>query len=268
MLINQVAAPIYYVSPTQISVVVPYLTIPNSVAQIQVINNGANSNIVTEFTGSTSVGVFTNNPEGGLGYAAALHPDNSVISTSSPAQIGETVAVFLAGMGVVRLPVADGTAAPHPPSITTATPLVFLLDQSGHYLQCTVAFSGLAPGFAGLYQINFTVPAGLAAGNAFLEIIGPDSDTFQALLPVSTHRGRTSRRLRKIGSRVDASAALAWHSPSRVGDWGPGTVSVMVRSAIYSGISTSQPNAVSAWPPIPNPQSQLAARIASILAEP
>ncbi len=186
VLINQVAAPVYYVSPTQISVVVPYLTAANSVAQIQVINNGANSNIVTEFTGSSSVGVFTNNPEGGLGYAAALHPDYSVISKSSPAQIGETVAVFLAGMGVVRPAVKDGTAAPNPPSTTTATPLVFLLDGSGHYLQCTVAFSGLAPGFAGLYQLNFTVPAGLVAGNAYLEIIGQDSDTFQALLPVST----------------------------------------------------------------------------------
>jgi uncharacterized protein (TIGR03437 family) len=187
VLINQIAAPIYYVSPTQISVVVPYLTAPDEVAQIQVINNGANSNIVTEYTGLTSVGVFTNNPEGGLGYAAALHPDNSVISAASPAQVGETVAVFLAGMGVVRQPVADGTAAPSkPPSVTTATPLVFLLDPSGNYLQATIGFSGLAPGFAGLYQINFKVPAGIAAGNALVEIIGPDSDTFQALLPVST----------------------------------------------------------------------------------
>jgi uncharacterized protein (TIGR03437 family) len=186
VMINQTPAPIAYVSPTQISVVVPQLTIPNSVAQIQVINNGAASNLVTEFTGLTAVGAFTNNPEGGIGYAAALHPDNSVISESSPAQIGETVAVFLTGMGVVNPPVGDGEAAPiGTQSITTATPLVFLLDSSGNYTQATIAFSGLAPGYAGLYQINFMIPAGVVAGDTNLEIIGPDSDAFLGILPVA-----------------------------------------------------------------------------------
>jgi uncharacterized protein (TIGR03437 family) len=187
VLINDVAAPIYYVSPGQINVVVPYGTLAGSVAYIQVNNNGSDSNVVTELTGLTSVGAFTNNPVGGIGYAAALHPDNSVISTSSPAQIGETVAVYLAGMGAVNLPVRDGTAAPSSPlSITTATPLIFILDSTGHYLQAKIAFSGLAPGYAGLYQINFTIPSGLVTGDTYLEIIGPDSDSFEALLPVTS----------------------------------------------------------------------------------
>ncbi len=187
VLINNVAAPIYYVSPGQINVVVPYGTLTGSTAYIQVNNNGSDSNVVTELTGLTSVGAFTNNPVGGIGNAAALHPDNSVISESSPAQIGETVAVYLAGMGAVNLPVADGAAAPsNPLSITTSTPLVFILDTSGNYRQAKIAFSGLAPGYAGLYQINFTIPTGLVSGNTRLEIIGPDSDSFEALLPVTT----------------------------------------------------------------------------------
>jgi uncharacterized protein (TIGR03437 family) len=186
VLIDGVAAPIYYVSPTQISVIVPYGTSTQTTAGIQVVNNGVNSNLVTSQTGSTSVGVFTNDPVGGTGYAAALHPDYSVITDSSPAKIGETVAVYLAGMGAVFLPVSDGEAAPsNPLSITTATPLVFLLDTSGNYLQAKVTFSGLAPGYAGLYQINFTIPEGLVSSKASLEIIGPDSDTFEALLPVT-----------------------------------------------------------------------------------
>jgi uncharacterized protein (TIGR03437 family) len=187
VLFNDVPAPITYLSPTQINVIVPYQASAQWFAHIQVLNNGVYSNTVTAAGGLTSVGVFTSDPEGGTGYAAALHLDYSLVSRSSPAQIGETVAVFLSGMGAVSLPVADGTAAPsNPPSITTATPVVFLLDTAGHYLQATVSFSGLAPGFAGLYQINLKIPTGLVSGDASLEIIAPDSDTFQALLPVTT----------------------------------------------------------------------------------
>ena len=187
VLINQVAAPIYYVSPTQISVVVPYVTTPESVAEIQVINNGANSNIVTNFTGSTSAGVFTNNPVGGIGYAAAERPDGSVISDSNPALVGETEALYLAGMGAVSPGVSDGTAAPSSPlSYTTATPQIYLYDSAGNTGTPTVTFSGLAPGFAGLYQINFTIPTGLVAGDASIEVYsGVDSDTLEALFPLS-----------------------------------------------------------------------------------
>jgi len=186
VLINEIAAPINYVSPGQINVIVPYGG-ASTTAHIQVINNGANSNLLTELEGLTSTGVFTTDPAGGLGYAAALHSDYSVITESSPAQIGETVSVYLAGMGAVNLPVSDGAAAPStPPSITTAETLVYLLDASGHYLQATISFSGLAPEFAGLYQINFAIPSGLDSGDASLEVIGPDSDTFQALLPVTS----------------------------------------------------------------------------------
>jgi uncharacterized protein (TIGR03437 family) len=185
VLINQVAAPINYVSPTQLNVIVPYEG-AGTIAHIQVVNNGASSNVVTELEGLTSVGVFTTTPVGGIGYAAARHSDYSVITESSPAQIGETVSVYLAGMGVVSPSAQDGAAAPsNPPDVTSAAPLVYLLDTAGHYVQATVGFSGLAPGFAGLYQINFTIPAGLVSGKTTLEIIGPDSDTFEALLPVT-----------------------------------------------------------------------------------
>jgi uncharacterized protein (TIGR03437 family) len=186
VLINQVQAPIYYVSPTQINVVVPYITNPGSVATIQVINNDVDSNVVTQFTGMTSAGVFSE-PVGGIGDAAALHPDFSVITEASPAQIGETVAVYLSGMGAVNPAVADGTAAPSLTlSNTTATPTVYLTDQDGNVGTPTITFSGLAPGFAGLYQINFTIPTGLVAGDASLEIQGPDSDNIEALLPLAS----------------------------------------------------------------------------------
>jgi uncharacterized protein (TIGR03437 family) len=187
VMINDVAAPIYYVSPTQISVVVPYIINPLSVAQIQVINNGSNSNVVTQFTGETSVGAFTNTPEGGIGYVAALHPDYSIVSPSSPAQIGETIAIFVAGMGPVNNYTVDGSAAPSTNlATTTNTPDIYLTDSDGNQEQAAApSYSGLAPGLAGLYQINFTMPAGLVVGPvAAIEIFsGVDSDTVEALIP-------------------------------------------------------------------------------------
>jgi uncharacterized protein (TIGR03437 family) len=185
--INQIQAPIYYVSPTQISVIVPYITSPASIAEIQVNNNGANSNIVTQFTGLTSAGVFTNNPVGGIGIAAALRPDNSVVSESNPAQVTDTIQLFLAGMGAVANQPADGTAAPSSTlSTTSATPAVYLYDSAGNIGTPAITYSGLAPGFAGLYQINFTIASGLVSGDAALEVQGPDSDTLEALLPYTT----------------------------------------------------------------------------------
>ncbi len=214
VLINQIPAPIYYVSPTQISVIVPYITTPGSIAQIQVVNNGANSNIVTQFTGLTSVGAFTNNPVGGIGYAAALRPDGSVISDSNPALVGETEALYLAGMGSVSPSVTDGAAAPSSPlSNTTNTPAIYLYDSAGNYATPTITFSGLAPGFAGLYQINFTIPSGLVASDAEIEIEGPDSDTLEALFPLST----STSAARPAALAKSPESAVSFDPPSAAG---------------------------------------------------
>jgi uncharacterized protein (TIGR03437 family) len=202
VLIDKRPAPILYVTATQISVLVPYLT-EAGIAEIQVINGAASSNTVTPFVGTTSAGVFTN-PANGLGYAAALHADFSLVSESSPAQVGETVALYLTGLGAVNPNPGDGAAAPtSPPSETISTPDVWLADTAGGFIQAPVTFSGLAPQLAGMYQINFTIPTGLAPGDADLEIIGAGSDTVEAVLPI----GKTTGITRAIGKKTACSRA-------------------------------------------------------------
>jgi adhesin/invasin len=174
-MINGRAAPIQYVSATQISVIVPYFT--ESIAQIQVINNNVTSNTATELTNQTSPGIFTY----GAGYADALHSNFSLVSTSSPAQIGETIQVYLTGLGAVTPPVADGAPGSGAPPYNTATnPIAADVDGTA----ATVTFQGLAPGFAGVYQLNVTIPTGLSAGDHFLDISGPDSYNSQALVSI------------------------------------------------------------------------------------
>jgi uncharacterized protein (TIGR03437 family) len=193
VLINGIAAPINFVSPTQINVVVPFET-TQGVAQIQVTNNSVASNTVTQFVGSSSAGVFTYDPAGGIGEADAqdVTAGYSTVGPSNPAQIGDTIALYLAGLGGLTTTVKDGAAGPST-STTANTPMVYIDDSSGNSTQATVLYSGLAPGFAGLYQIDFTVPSDVASGPAALEIIGGlnsgggyDSDTVESGFQVGT----------------------------------------------------------------------------------
>ena len=169
-------AAIYYVSATQISAIVPYEVTVGDVVGIQVNNNGTMSNIVTQYVSNTAPGVFTQN-QGGTGYGEIEHlgignavsPVGSVVTDGNPAAEGETLAAYLTGLGAVSPTIADGAAGPSPtPSSTTNT---IAVDYDG--LAGTNTFSGLAPTYSGLYQLNFTIPAtGITVGPNYLDVAG------------------------------------------------------------------------------------------------
>jgi uncharacterized protein (TIGR03437 family) len=181
VMINNIPAPIYYVSANQLAVIVPneISEINSSIAQIQVINNGNSSNVVTEFVNETNPGVFSQT-ENGIGYGAIEHSDGSLVTPDSPAQIGETVSAFITGLGDVFPTLLDGVAAPTNTTTNTSNPIT--ADISG--TMATVTFSGLAPGFVSLYQVNVTIPSGVTTGDNFLDIGGPDSYNSEALISV------------------------------------------------------------------------------------
>ena len=104
-------------------------------------------------------GIFTLSQDG-TGPGAVLHPDGSLVSVASPAAVDEVVAIFCTGLGSVTPAVESGQPAPLFPAATTLIPPQVTIG--GELAE--VVFSGLAPGFAGLYQVNARVPAGLAAG--------------------------------------------------------------------------------------------------------
>lgn len=98
---------------------------------------------------------------------AVIRWDGSLISTTSPAAPGETVCVFLTGLGRPDSDIAAGQPAPASPLILARGPIqVQLGDRS-----VTPLFAGLTPGFTGLYQINFTVPDGLPAAVYNLRVV-------------------------------------------------------------------------------------------------
>ena len=158
VMVNGRPAPVYAVSPTQVSAVIPYAT-EQTFAKVTVINAGQTSNAVTSYVNLSSPGVFTT-PPGGVGFGAILHADYSAVTPANPASRGETVQVFLTGLGDVSPAVAEGAAAPSNPLSTASGNVDVYVDN----VKATVSYAGLAPGLAGLYQINVAIPQGQGRG--------------------------------------------------------------------------------------------------------
>lgn len=190
--INGKLAPIYVATPTQISAIVPY-EISGSVAEIQVTRGAVKSNRVTAFINRTAPGVFAVPPTG-LGYAAALHPNYALVTPSNPALPGETIAIYLTGLGALDSNLPTGVLGPINPLAKT----VENLDVRVANRSATIAYSGLAPLLRGLYQLNVTIPPGTPAGDQYLDIGGPDTLNSQILLPIG---GGTARSATEVPTR-------------------------------------------------------------------
>jgi uncharacterized protein (TIGR03437 family) len=180
--VNGTKAPIYSVTHLsqydQINCLIPYGVI-GATAAIVVTNGSTTSNTVTVPVAATSPGIYSLN-QSGAGSGAIEHSDGSVVNASSPANPGETVVVYLTGMGAVTPPLADGTASTGNPLNKTVQPIVYIADQ-----QANVIFSGLAPGFPGLYQINVTIPMTISsAGNYPVGILTNNAFHDQIFIPV------------------------------------------------------------------------------------
>jgi uncharacterized protein (TIGR03437 family) len=171
--INGTAAPVYSVTPTQISAVVPY-GVTGSTANIVVTVNQTKSNAVSVPLSPTSPGIFSI-PKSGLGDGAILHADGSLVSQANPALAGETVEVFLTGLGAVNPAVGDGAAAPgREPLARVIAPLNVYV---GGLLASNIQYKGLAPGLAALYQLNVQIPATVGPGPQSLAVQTNDAFT-------------------------------------------------------------------------------------------
>ena len=140
-LVDGKAAPMFYASPGQINFQMPEATAAGqSVVEVRV-----GGRAVTR----TSATVVPNAP----GLFVAANPDGTVNSASNAVRRGDILVLYGTGQGTVTPVVEDGAAAGSAVSSSVVTPLVFLGGR-----QMAVSYSGLAPGFAGLWQINVPIP--------------------------------------------------------------------------------------------------------------
>jgi len=85
----------------------------------------------------------------------------SVVSATNTAAPGDVLTSFCTGLGVVQPALGSDSVAV---AALHTTQLPVTATAGGQSV--TVLFAGLTPGFAGLYQVNFIVPAGLTGSRA------------------------------------------------------------------------------------------------------
>lgn len=180
VMFNGAAAPLYFVSPGQVNFFVPMSAPVTGTADVEVVqvSTGQVLGAASVAMNQVSPAIFCNASggcllNGGFYQAAVLNQDSSVNSATNPAARGSIIQIFCTGQGALNNPPADGAAAVGTSSTTPQTPRVAIgsnfVDSvptlpgdptNGQW----VTYSGLAPGFAGLWQINVYVPMATVPG--------------------------------------------------------------------------------------------------------
>ena len=171
VLVNESPAPLFYVSPTQINFQMPVTT--SGSAQVVVVTSQLRGNVVTVTLVNGTPGIFTSDSSGS-GQGAVLNQDASLNTAQNPAAAGTVISIYATGLGPTDPPIIAGQA-PAAQSPTLIKPVVLIGG-----VAADVLFSGLAPGFVGLYQINARISTGTQPGSAVplsLSIGGAVSNT-------------------------------------------------------------------------------------------
>ncbi len=131
-----------YVSATQINAVLPGSASGLTPITVQ---NSSGQNTVNVYVDTAAPAIFTQDSSG-TGPASALNAsDQSLVTSANPLQPGDTVELFATGLGATTS--SNGfDVAVQQPTVTVGG------------VACPVTFAGAAPGYAGLDQINCTIP--------------------------------------------------------------------------------------------------------------
>jgi len=159
---NGEPAPLFSASGGQVNLQVPWELAGQSQTTLTVLTqNGETSAAQTVSLAPFAPAIFATNSQG-TGQGAILDSSYRLVDSSNPGTSGSYILIYCTGLGPVsNQPQTGWPALATPLSETPMTPKVTIGEVPAY-----VAFSGLAPGFVGLYQVNAQVPAGLAGDNS------------------------------------------------------------------------------------------------------
>ncbi len=153
---------IHFVSPGQVNVQVPWELQGKSSALVKVSLGDFSTLASTIQLNDYSPAFFEYLEQAsGKSMIAALDENFALLGSANGAKRGRPIQIYANGLGPVDVPQSSGEPAPSAePLARTATVPVVNIGGS----QAQVLFSGLAPGFVGLYQLNVIVPTSAPTG--------------------------------------------------------------------------------------------------------
>jgi uncharacterized protein (TIGR03437 family) len=172
VLFDGVPGAMIYTSAGQLSVIVPYEVDGKAFTNVQVEYQGVSSASLQVPVAGTQLGLFSADSSG-RGQAAILNQDNSINSAANPAKRASIVVLFGTGEGQTNPAGVDGQTAqsvyPKPKQPITA---------KVNGIEAEVAYYGAAPTLvAGVIQVNVKIPAGVADGDAIVQILEGSSES-------------------------------------------------------------------------------------------
>jgi uncharacterized protein (TIGR03437 family) len=196
--VDGLPCPIYFVNPTQINLLLPWKTPVGSYPLIVTANGQTvapiNITIIAEAPGIFQYGA-------NRAVAQNVNDNSSLNSSSAPAAVGSTIAVYLTGIGMVTNTPADGAVSPSSPFAQA----VYNNSATIGGVNATVTFLGLTPGSVGLAQANITVPnlpsgdyplvftvAGIQSTSALISVKGTGSTLPLIFNPIGSAAAVTS----------------------------------------------------------------------------
>jgi uncharacterized protein (TIGR03437 family) len=151
-------AAILYVGPNQVNA-----QVPSDVAV------GQQPVVVKSAVGTTSaftVTVAATAPAIFFAPVAAVlkNVDFSLVSATNPAKVGDVILVYCTGLGLTSVTLPTGTLAPLTGTAAVSSGVTATIGGK----DAAVAYAIASPGFAGLYQVALTVPAGVSGNSAIV----------------------------------------------------------------------------------------------------
>ncbi len=165
VLLGGIVAPLVSVLPTQISFEVPWQLSGLAQANLTVTSADMTSASIVVPLASRAPGIFMLNA---AGQAAATIANTATIAAlalsfpgSRPEQQGEYISIYCTGLGAVtHQPATGAVALVDPLSVSIVNSMTVTIGG----VSTPILFSGLTPGFFGLYQVNVQVPANSPTG--------------------------------------------------------------------------------------------------------